>query len=138
MFPLPILTYVKLGAIALALLFSAYLGYSFEHSRFVAFKAAIAEETRQKEIEHQIATDEIRKVKDAQIRDINSKLVDAISELRKRPSRTTETSTGQVTSYCTGSQLYVEDAELALREAARADTIREALKACYLQYDSLQ
>ena len=138
MFPLPILTYVKLGAIALALLFSAYLGYSFEHSRFVAFKAAIAEETRQKEIEHQIATDEIRKVKDAQIRDINSKLVDAISELRKRPSRPESPLPGQTEQSCNGSQLYAEDSIFLIREAARADTIRIALQACYDQYESLK
>ena len=134
MFPLPILTYVKLGAIALALLFSAYLGYSFEHSRFVAFKAAIAEETRQKEVEHQIATDEIRKVKDAQIRDINSKLVDAINELRKRPNRTEATSNGQSG---TGATLFAEDGIFLTREAARADEIRTGLDACYKQYDAI-
>ena len=135
MFPLPILTYVKLGAIALALLFSAYLGYSFEHSRFVAFKAAIAEETRQKEIEHQIATDEIRKVKDAQIRDINSKLVDAISELRSRSNSPTKTINGQD---CNGATLSAPDAEFLIREAARADQIRIGLEACYKQYDSIK
>ena len=134
MFPLPILTYVKLGAIALALLFSAYLGYSFEHSRFVAFKAAIAEETRQKEIEHQIATDEIRKVKDAQIRDINSKLVDAISELRKRPSRPESPLLGQIG---TGASLFAEEAIFLIREAARADELRAGLEACYAQYDAV-
>jgi len=135
MFPLPILTYVKLGAIALALLFSAYLGYSFEHSRFVAFKAAIAEETRQKEVEHQIATDEIRKVKDAQIRDINSKLVDAISELRSRSNSPTKTINGQD---CNGATLSAPDAEFLIREAARADQIRIGLEACYKQYDSIK
>jgi hypothetical protein len=41
MFPLSIGLYVKLGAIAIAVLFSAYLGYSFEHSRFMAFKAQV-------------------------------------------------------------------------------------------------
>ena len=137
MFPLSISTYVRIGVIALALLGSAYFGYSFEHSRFVAFKAAIAEETRQKEVEHQIVTDEIRKVKDAQIRDINSKLVDAISELRKRPSRTEATSNGQTEQSCNGSQLYAEDSIFLIREAARADTIRIALQACYDQYDAV-
>ena len=41
MFPLSIGTYVKLGAIALALLFCTYLGYCFEHSRFMAFKTEV-------------------------------------------------------------------------------------------------
>ncbi len=41
MFPLSIGQYVKLGAAAFALLFSAYLGYSYEHNRFMAFKAEV-------------------------------------------------------------------------------------------------
>ena len=138
MFPLPILTYIKLGAAVAALLLAMYLGYSFEHSRFVAYKATIVAQTATAERKHQDATDKIEKEKNAQIRNINSQLVDAISELRKRPSRAQSSPNGQTTGYCTGSQLYAEDAELALREAARADTIREALKACYLQYDAIK
>lgn len=49
MFPLSIGLYVKLGAIAIAVLFSAYLGYSFEHSRFMAFKAQVEETARTQE-----------------------------------------------------------------------------------------
>ena len=135
MFPLPILTYVKLGIIVIALFFSAYLGYSFEHSRFLAFKTAIAEETRQKEIEHQTAADKIEKDKNAQIKAINSQLVDAISELRKRPNRPENASIGQSG---TGSTLYAEDAEFLIREASRADTIRVALQSCYQQYESIK
>ena len=134
MFPLSISTYVRIGVIALALLGSAYFGYSFEHSRFVAFKAAITEETRQIEQQHQAQTDEIRKAKDAQIRDINSKLVDAISELRKRPSRTESAGNGQSG---TGASLFAEDAIFLRREAARADELRAGLEACYAQYDAV-
>ncbi len=43
------LLYVKLGVIAFALLGSAYLGYSFEHSRFVAFKAEVETIAREQE-----------------------------------------------------------------------------------------
>ena len=135
MFPLSITQYVKLGIIVIALFFSAYLGYSFEHSRFLAFKTAIAEETRQKEIEHQTAADKIEKDKNAQIKAINSQLVDAISELRKRPNRPENASIGQSG---TGSTLYAEDAEFLIREASRADTIRTGLDACYKQYDAIK
>jgi len=135
MFPLPILTYVKLVAIALALLFSAYLGYNFEHSRFLAFKASIIEETRKKEIEQQAKTDEIRKVKDAQIKAINNQLVDAISQLRSRSNSPTKTINGQD---CNGATLSAPDAEFLIREAARADQIRIGLGACYKQYDSIK
>jgi len=135
MFPLPILTYVKLVAIAFALLFSAYLGYNFEHSRFLAFKASIIEETRKKEIEQQAKTDEIRKVKDAQIQSINNQLANALVQLRNRPSRSDTTSNGQSG---TGATLYAEDAEFLIREAARADQIRTGLDACYKQYDAIK
>jgi ABC-type protease/lipase transport system fused ATPase/permease subunit len=135
MFPLPILTYIKLGAAAISLLFAAYLGYSFEHSRFLAFKATIAAETATLEKEHQAATDKIRTQKDAQINSINAQLVDAISELRKRPSRAQDPSNG---SCGTGATLSAEDAEFLIREAARADEIRIALQSCYRQYDSLK
>ena len=131
----PITTYVKLGVATLALLFSAYLGYSFEHSRFVAFKASIIEETRAKEIESQKATDEIRKAKDAQITAINSQLVDAISQLRSRSNIPTKTINGQD---CNGATLSAPDAEFLVREAARADEIRVGLQACYQQYESIK
>ena len=111
------------------------LGHKLERAKFDAYKLEQSEITRKKEQEHQAATDQIRKDKDAKIADINNKLVDAISELRKRPSRPTEiTSDGQS---CTGRTLYAEDAIFLRREAARADTIRTALEACYNQYDSV-
>jgi hypothetical protein len=134
MFPLPILTYVKLGIAVVSLLFAAYLGYSFEHSRFVAFKAAIVAETATAERKHQSAADQIRKEKDDKIASINSQLVNAISELRKRPSRAQGAGNG---SCGTGATLFADDAELLIREAARADKIRAGLSACYEQYDSL-
>lgn len=90
---------------------------------------------RAKEHQYQADADKIRKEKDAQINAINSQLVDAISQLRKRPSRTTEATNGQS---CNGTSLYAEDAEFLVREAARADQIRVALQACYNQYDSLK
>lgn len=41
MFPLPILTWVKIGAVVLALSFAYYKGYSGEHDKFVTFKAQV-------------------------------------------------------------------------------------------------
>ena len=90
---------------------------------------------RDKEHEYQAAADTIRKEKDAQIKVINTQLVDAVSELRKRPSRTSETSAG---SNCNGTSLYAEDAEFLVREAARADEIRVGLQACYKQYEAIK
>lgn len=90
---------------------------------------------RDKEHQYQFDADNIRKEKDAQIKAINGQLVDAISELRKRTSRTEKASNG---SNCNGSSLYAEDAEFLIREAARADEIRVGLQACYKQYESIK
>lgn len=93
---------------------------------------------RAKEHQYQADADRIRKEKDDQINAINSQLVDAISQLRKRPSRATEASNGTTAKACDGSELFSEDSEFLVREAARADTIRIALQACYNQYDSIK
>ena len=49
MFPLSITQYVQFGIAAIALLFSAYLGYSYEHNRFMAFKAEVEATARLQE-----------------------------------------------------------------------------------------
>jgi hypothetical protein len=104
-----------------------------------SYQQSKAEKTiRDKEHQYQSDADQIRKDKDAQIKAINTQLVDAVSELRKRPSRTAETSNGQTRQSCNGSQLYAEDSIFLTREATRADTIRIALQACYDQYESLK
>jgi len=134
MFPLSIIQYVKLGAIVIGMLFSVYIGYRFEHNNFMGYKAKIELATRVKEQRTQTQADEIRKVKDAQIRDINSKLVYAISQLRSRSNSPTKTINGQD---CNGATLSAQDAEFLVREASRADQIRVGLEACYKQYDAV-
>ena len=134
MFPLGILTYVKIGLFALSLCVAGYLGYAVESSRFNSYKQAQQAATQALQEQHQAAADQIRKDKDAQIKAINTQLVDAVSELRKRPSRTEQTTNGKG---CNGASLYAEDSTFLVREAARADEIRVALQACYKQYDAL-
>jgi hypothetical protein len=92
---------------------------------------------REKEHEYQTSTDRIRKDKDEKINNINNQLADAISELRKRPSRSSETLDGSAPKGCNGSQLYSEDAEFLIRESARAEKVRVALLSCYQQYDEV-
>jgi len=118
--------YAIIAVVAVALFCGGFVnGCSYQQSK--------AEKTiRDKEHQYQADADQIRKDKDAQIKNINSQLVDAVSELRKRPSRTAEAGNGQS---CNGASLYAEDAEFLVREAARADEIRVALDACYKQYD---
>ena len=135
MFPLPITVWLKLGAAVAACALMWYLGYSFEASRFERYKANQVTQVLKIEHEQQAAADQIRKQKDAQIEAINNQLANAISELRKRPSRPTEAVPG---SCGTGATLYAEDGEFLIREAARADKIRAGLQACYEQYDAIR
>jgi hypothetical protein len=101
-----------------------------------SYQQSKAEKTiRDKEHQYQSDADQIRKDKDAQIKVINNQLVDAVGELRKRPSRTAETSNGKS---CNGTSLFAEDAEFLVREAARADEIRVGLEACYKQYEAIK
>ena len=127
--------YIKIGAGVAVAALMWYMGFSFEHSRFVAFKATIVAEQATIEKDYQAKAAQIESDKNAQIKIINAQLVDAVSELRKRPGRASEASNGQS---CNGSRLYAEDAEFLVREAARADEIRAGLTACYKQYDALK
>ena len=122
-------TYVIYAVTAIILFGTGFIG-GCQHQQ-----ASQEKVIRDKEHQYQADADKIRKQKDDQINAINSQLVDAISELRKRPSRSTEASNGQS---CNGSGLYAEDAEFLIREASRADEIRVALAACYKQYEAIK
>jgi hypothetical protein len=101
-----------------------------------SYQQSKAEKTiRDKEHQYQADADQIRKDKDAQIKAINTQLVNAISQLRSRPSNPTKTINGQD---CNGAALSAPDAEFLVREAARADEIRVGLEACYRQYDAIK
>jgi len=122
-------TYIIYAGIAIILFCGGFVnGCSYHQSK--------AEKViREKEHEYQAEADLIRKNKDAQIKVINNQLVDAISGLRSRSSSATKTVNGQD---CNGQTLSAPDAEFLVREAARADEIRIALKACYEQYDTIK
>jgi len=101
-----------------------------------SYQQSKAEKTiRDKEHQYQSDADLIRIQKDAQIKVINTQLVDAISSLRSRSSNATKTINGQD---CNGATLSSTDAEFLVREAARADQIRVGLQACYNQYDAIK
>ena len=128
------LQYVKMAGCVALLVLSWYLGFSFERSRFLAYKADQIAQVQKIQQEQQKAADQIRTQKDAQIASINSKLADALSQLQQRPSRAQSAANGQGG---TGLSLSAEDSQFLVREAARADILRTALGACYQQYDAL-
>jgi len=135
MFPLSIITYVKIAMVAVLLFGAGYTGYALESARFDRYKAEQISLVQKLQEQHQEAADQIRKDKDAKISNIHSQLDDALVKLRGRPSRTDSASARQGG---TGGTLFAEDAAFLEREAARADIIRAGLAACYEQYDSLK
>ena len=116
---LGVLSYIdspfKLGVVVL-LMFLGFFGYFVYQNQEVMIGAYL-------------------KNKDAQIKAINTQLLDAISELRKRSSRAESAANG---ACGTGATLSSEDAEFLVREASRADEIRVGLDACYKQYDAIK
>ena len=95
--------------------------------------------TREKQLVE--TADTLRRQKDEQIARINSELWVSLDGVRDRPSihdLPADTTLGQTAQGCYPAELFREHAEMALREAARADTIMSALNSCYLQYDSLR
>ena len=132
MFPLSISNWIMIGLGVIAL---GGVGYGkYESYKLDAYKVAQAQAVHNKEVQSQEDADKIRKEKDAQIRNINNQLADALIGLRQRPSRSESSSNGQGG---TGLSLSSEDASFLVREASRADELRIALDACYKQYDAV-
>ena len=132
MFPLSISNWIMIGLGVIAL---GGVGYGkYEAYKLDAYKVAQAQAVHNKEVQSQEDADKIRKEKDAQIRNINNQLADALIGLRQRPRRSESSSNGQGG---TGLSLSSEDASFLVREASRADELRIALDACYKQYDAV-
>ena len=94
------------------------------------------------QIELQQSFDNIQKDKDAKIKNLNARVASLTRSLQERPNRpessgvpdnarVEETSQG-----ATGAQLYREDGLVLIREAARAEVIKEELLGCYKSYDA--
>lgn len=89
--------------------------------------------------ELQTAADKNREEKDEKIKDINTKLNVALSELHKRPQRPPALPQDtNVIQACTARELYREDAEFLTREAARAAGVVEERNYYYQQYEEVR
>ena len=107
--------------------------------------AKAQEEARKKEQELQTNADQLRREKDAEIRNLNARATALTNSLQQRPSSSTQastvsgsTSTRSGVSGCSGKELFREDAESLVQIATEADTLRLALKQCYSQYEALR
>lgn len=96
---------------------------------------------RQAEKRLQNEADRVRRSKDAQILNLNRRVASLIDRVQSRPEGSGITANprlGLSAQGCSGEFLYRPDAEFLIREAARADTIREHYKQCYKQYEEVR
>ncbi len=100
------------------------------------------EEARRREQELQANADQLRREKDAEIRNINARATALSNSLQHRQSRSeadsVSSSSGARQASCSGKELYREDGQFLVRLAGEADELRTALKQCYTQYEALR
>jgi hypothetical protein len=111
-----------------------FIGWQVNDWRNASKEAAQMAAQVKKDKEAQQAVDKVRQEKNREIEAINTRLSAALVELRNRPTRQELSGNGQAG---TGASLSAEDAGFLIGEAARADKIRSALSACYLQYEKV-
>lgn len=112
-----------------------------EKAEQLAAYAKAQEEARAKEQELQANADQLRREKDAEIRNINARATALSNSLQQRQTReagSLSSSSGTRPSGCTGKDLYREDGEFLIGIAREADELRSALKQCYSQYEALR
>ncbi len=78
----------------------------------------------------------IEQDKNEEIVRINAYAASLLSSLQNRPSRSDSPAASPVESSCTGRELYKEDGEFLVREAARADTILAERNYWFEQYEN--
>lgn len=130
-------------AIALALGYGDYHGRKVERTAWQAkieqARAEAAETALRSEREQQKGVNDAIQQQAEELAVINSGLRDDIKRLQSRPPRIIRVP-GTPTTDCegtTGRELSRPDAEFLTGLAARADTIRSALIACYAYADSI-
>lgn len=102
--------------------------------------ARLVETVRITEQTLQAKAESLRKAKNAEINDLATKYADAVNSLSKRPSRSennlpTDTGTGRG---CYPSELFREDAKVAIDLATEADRLRASLAYCQSQYSKIR
>jgi hypothetical protein len=92
MFPLPILTYVKIGLVALVLCGFWYAGYHFEHIRFVKFQDDVRQAAEKQETENE----SIKKQQEIANRSITNEYETKLSAVRSYYGGLHNTSSGKL------------------------------------------
>lgn len=87
--PLPILTYIKIAAVVVALAFAYYKGYSGEHEKFVKFQAEVAAVGKAQEVlneakakEHETISTSIANQYEARLSAVSNYYADRLLDTR--------------------------------------------------------
>lgn len=129
----------------LSVAFSAMAGYGYGHkhgaedvqAKWDTEKVAIVVAQRDKEALLQARMDKLRTEKNNELARLNRHVRNLSDSLRSRPERPAvpaSASDGPGSPGCTGAELYKPDSQFLVGEAARADQLRLALKACQDAY----
>ena len=115
-------------------------GVDKEATKFLKYRQSQQALVLEQQEQHKVKLTEQLKDKEDAIKSINKRHAAIVSGLRQRTERPNTIPSKEVSSapVCTGTgstgeQLYREDAEFLIGEAAKADILREALKTCRIQ-----
>ena len=138
-------TILKVTLCVILCIVSVYFGYDYgvskESKKLLEYKATQKEALQVAQKQHQEELIKAQKEKENAIKTLNKRHAAIVSGLQQRPSRPPEPpspSQASPSPVCTGTgstgdRLYREDAEFLIGEAAKADILRQALKACRAQ-----
>lgn len=110
-----------------------------------ALLAQLTSRAREREQALQFTADKLRQEKTLEIRHLSAARDAALRELRNRDKRpavgngaaaTSSPAGAGAAASCTGAQLFRQDAEFLVWEAARADEVRASLIECRAAYDA--
>lgn len=109
-------------------------------AKITAENLTATQEARAKEQMWQGVVNETAKNYEIKLAVVRRNLDTALNGLRDRPERpaTGSQATGTGQSCATGTSLCRQDSEFLVREAARADTLRAGLEACYAYVDAVK
>ena len=127
---------IKLALIAAALVASFAGGVTVTRWYYLSGDVRAYKEQAKRMRAQQSTTNEALQGQVDEQRLINTNLADDLERLRKRADRIPEAARANCAGSA-GSELSGEDASFLVREAARADELRAALKACYEYADAV-
>lgn len=126
-----------IGTLFGAVIFGYIHGREQVQAEWDTEKAAIVTAQRTEEAALQASMDKLREDKNretAKLRRTVAALTDSLRDRPERPAVPASAASGDAGGWCSGPQLYREDAAMAISEAERADQIRIALITCQKAY----